>query len=214
MRRFFLILIFSVALLPAWAKVPQDSIYRGWNIKFDLATPIMELARSKGHIRSFEMSANVSLLNRFYPTLEAGFAHTDRLSAENATYQGAGGFFKAGLDISALKKEGPENQLYAGVRIAYSGQHYNLYNVRISDTYWNPDSEKDFRNLNQHDCFGEVVLGVQVKIVKGFNMGWYVRLKLLFTKGKDGDFLPYYIPGFGYRQSTNFGINYYIGWSF
>ena len=214
MKRCIAILsVLSIAVLVS-AKVPRDSIYQGWNLKLDLATPIMELARSKGRIHSYELATNVSLLNRYYPTLEVGFAHTERLSAENAVYKGDGGFFKVGLDISALKKAGPDNQLYAGIRIAYAGQKYNLYDVRVLDTYWNPEQKKDFRGLSHHDCFGEVVLGVQVKIVKGFNMGWYVRLKMLFTKGKDGQLLPYYLPGFVYRQSTNFGINYYIGWRF
>ena len=44
-------------------------------------------------------------------------------------------------------------------------------------------------------------------------MGWAVRFKLLFTsKNKNQRPEAYYIPGFGFRDNTNWGVNYYIGW--
>ena len=65
------------------------------------------------------------------------------------------------------------------------------------------------------DAWGEIVAGVQVDIYKGFNMGWAIRMKFLFTtKAHDELTTPYYIPGFGYRDTMRWGFDYYLGYTF
>ena len=65
------------------------------------------------------------------------------------------------------------------------------------------------------DAWGEIVAGVQVNIVQGFNMGWAVRMKFLFTeKTHDDKTIPYYIPGYGNRDSMKWGFDYYLGYTF
>ena len=40
-------------------------------------------------------------------------------------------------------------------------------------------------------------------------------MKFLFTeKTHDSLTIPYYIPGFGYRNSMNWGFEYYLGYAF
>jgi hypothetical protein len=46
-------------------------------------------------------------------------------------------------------------------------------------------------------------------------MGWYIRMKLLFTRNaKEGEVMPYYIPGLGFRKDFNWGFNYYLAYKF
>ena len=90
------------------------------------------------------------------------------------------------------------------------------------------------------DCWGEIVAGCQVEVAKvgntAFYMGWQGRFKFLFTR-KDGYIIDntklvntdaqtvssqfthnsenaIYIPGYGNRGNTAWGLSYYLGWKF
>lgn len=195
----------------------DTAIYQGMNIHLDLFTSILELARSKGKVQSYEIGLSWRLKQRLYPTLELGYARA-QIEAEGALHNGQGGFFRVGLDLNGLKKH-PErlNALLVGVRIGTAVQDYQLTNIQVRSPYWDGGVPYrfDFPRKVGADCWGEVVLGCQVQVWEGFQMGWNFRLKILFTRtAKDGGGLAAYIPGFGYRDDTNWGINYYIGYHF
>ena len=193
----------------------DTAIWQGMNIKVDLGTPIEEFIVSAKKIRTVEMAMNCRLKNRWYPTLELGYAQA-KASADGGRYEGYGGFTRVGLDINALKKNAKgQNALLAGVRVGTAFQEYNLYNVTMQDPYWGILGNRDFPNQFRCDVWGEIVAGCQVHLWAGLHMGWYVRLKLLFTRSADVDnVMSYYIPGYGYRDRTNWGFNYYIGYKF
>ncbi len=195
------------------AKSPQHAIYKGLQVKLDIGTPILEIARSKAQVQSYEMAVNVNLLQRFFPTLELGYAQADR-TITAGTFNGKGGFARVGIDLAALKKqkESP-HKLLVGIRVGTAVQDYTLTNLTLNDNYWQTQSTMNFHDV-RCDVWGEIVAGVQVQVYKDFYMGWAVRLKALFTKGKDGEPTAYYIPGFGYKDDMNFGFNYYLGWNF
>lgn len=212
------------------AATPDSTIYQGMSVKLDLGNTIIELATSKAKVQSYEIAMNWRLIQRLYPTFELGYAYADA-SADGATHHGQGGFARLGLDINGLKKH-PENPnaLLVGLRLGTALQGYDLTNVSLNAPYWG-DTRTDYHNLFHADCWGEVVAGCQVQVYKGFQMGWYLRFKVLFTRSaKDYNtintagstyttninnaLLPYYIPGFGYRADTNWGFNYYIAYSF
>ena len=80
-KRWIVILLFLPLAVFLYAredieKEKNDSIpvYQGVNVKLDIAMPIIEAARSAGKIQDYEMAINVRLKNRFYPTLELGYA--------------------------------------------------------------------------------------------------------------------------------------------
>lgn len=191
----------------------DTAVYQGLSLKLDLASPVIEAARSGGKIQDYELAVNVRLARRWYPTLELGYAQADCTSG-GGHHTGLGGFGRIGLDISALKKGASENCLLVGFRVGTSCQSYQLTNVVQHVDYWQT-APVSFLNQTHWDAWGEVVAGCQVQIAKGFQMGWYVRLKVLFTRtAKDGGPLPYYMPGFGFRNDTNWGLNYYLAWKF
>lgn len=191
----------------------DTAIYQGMSIKLDIAMPILELTRSAGKIQDYEMALNVRLAKRFYPTLELGYAIAD-VTADGGHYSGQGGFARVGMDLSTLKKGTSENCLMVGLRIAGAYQGFQVTNVPVYGDYW-PMGKVDYLGQRKFDCWGEIVAGCQVHIWKGFQMGWYVRMKILLTRtDKQGDALPAYLPGFGYRDDTNWGINYFLGYKF
>ncbi len=217
-----LVLVLGALLLApcVYAQEPKDSvgapkkeIYKGLQVKLDIGSPILEIARSKAKVQSYEMAVNVNLLNRFFPTLELGYAQADR-SLPSAIFQGKGGFARVGLDLSALKKkrENP-NKLLVGIRLGTAGQDYTLTNLTLNDSYWHTQPTINIQDVH-YDVWGEVVIGIQVQVYKDFYMGLAGRLKALFTRGKEGTIPPYYIPGYGYKDDMNFGFNYYVAWDF
>lgn len=170
-------------------KKEKKQIYEGTQIKFDILSPILTPGLNNWQMQHYELAANVQLKHRFYPTLELGYAG-GKTHNDSVQYNGHGGFARIGCDINPLKKH-PESPhaLLVGIRIGTAVQ-----------TRW------------ETDCWGEIVLGCQVNIAKGFYMGWMGRLKLLFTREKEGQSSrPIYIPGFGERSNVGWGVNYYLG---
>ena len=188
--------------------VPADTaIYQGTTIRVDILNPVLEMARTGWHTYSIEAAVNVRLKNRFYPTIEGGYADRFLQVKDAATpqYDGRGGFARLGLDINPLKKH-PEQRsaMLIGLRVGTGWQQLSVNGAGYAVSgAWIADA------------WGEIVAGVQVDIAKGFNMGWAVRMKFLFTTNSHDELTtPYYIPGFGYRDTMNWGFDYYLGYTF
>lgn len=216
-RNILLVYLLMLSMALCATEHPDTAIYQGMNLKLDLGNTIFELARTKAAVQSYEIAAYVNLQNKYFPTLELGYSGTKPLVTNGGTYEGQGGFMRVGCDLSALKKNNnPVNMLLVGVRIGTALQGFSQTGVTLHDTYWQKQLTKDFVNQFRCDAWGEIVGGVQVQVYKSFYMGWYVRLKILMTRNnyKKGTPTSYYIPGFGYKQDTNFGFNYYLGWNF
>lgn len=189
-------------------KKPKKEVYQGTTLRIDLLNPILDLARSGWHTYTVEAAVNVRLINRLFPTIELGHvgAFLQEEGASLPRYNGWGEFVRLGLDINPLKKR-PESRsvLLVGVRAGTGWQNMRTPAVLAERP----------RGVWIADAWGEVVAGVQVNIVKGFNMGWAVKMKFLFTTNSHDELTtPYYIPGFGYRGTSNWGFNYYIGYTF
>lgn len=214
MKRCLLIISCIACALCASAQVKTDStIYQGISVKVDIGTPIFELARSAAKIQDYEAAINVRLAKRFYPTIEGGYAMANCV-LNDKYHRGAGGFGRVGMDMAVIKKGESENNLLVGLRCGGAYQNYDITTLVINAA----DAQVLQPNLYaQHhfDCWGEIVAGCQVQVWKGFQMGWYVRMKLMFTrKAKHGGILPEYVPGFGYRKDFNWGFSYYLAYKF
>jgi len=197
-------------------KIYNDSaIFQGAILKLDLFGSIYYPAISKGALQSYETALSFRLKQRFYPTLELGYAQ-GQLGVQDALWRGKGGWTSVGLDVNGMKKHVEDlDALLVGIRIGTAVQKYDLTSLTMNDPYWNELPTVDYINQLRNDWWGEVVAGCNVHIYSGLIMGWNLRLKILFTrKIQQGEPVPYYIPGFGYRNYTQWGISYYIGWKF
>jgi len=197
-------------------KIYNDSaIFQGVNLKLDLFNTCYYLASSKGALQTYEIALNTRLKQRFYPTVELGYTQGE-MGVTGTMWNGKGGWMNVGLDINGLKKNLNElDALLVGIRIGTSVQKYDLTNVPQEDSYWKEQLVTNYYEQWRTECWGEVVAGCQVHVYSGLMMGWYVRLKLLFTrKVNQTEPYPYFVPGYGYRNNTQWGFNYYIGWKF
>lgn len=203
---------------PKKVSLPIDSIYQGTTLKFDLGSAAYMPIRYKGQVQTYDFAINAQIFHKFFPTLEAGYAQA-RLSGDDDPtlnrFSGYGGFMRLGMDYSVLKKYKGDNHLLIGVRIGTSLQGFSYSNMERSGSYW-PTDRVDLPTRFTADAWGEIVAGVQVHIYKSLNMGWFLRYKILMTRGKtlDGVVRPAYIMGYGTRNESTFGWNYYIGWKF
>lgn len=198
-----------------------NGIYQGTNIKLDLGATALTLGTTKAHLQHYEIAVNCRLKNRFYPTLEVGYAGSLPATTNDPTrgtitlgdsiaYRGQGGFFRVGCDLNPLKKH-PESPhaLLIGLRLGTSIQsaQHTLLNTQYS-----------ILTTTSADCWGEIVAGCQVEVCKGFTMGWMGRFKCLFTRQAEGlpanEYKPIYISGFGRRDNIAWGLDYYIGVNF
>ncbi|MEE1095870.1 MAG: DUF6048 family protein [Paludibacteraceae bacterium] len=236
MLKKLLIIIIVVGMLPIGVSAKENiakndsththahhakGIYQGTNIKLDLGATALTLGTTKAHLQHYEIAVNCRLKNRFYPTLEVGYAGSLPATSndpmrgtitlgDSIAYRGQGGFFRVGCDINPLKKH-PESPhaLLIGVRLGTSIQsaQHTLLNTQYS-----------ILTTTSADCWGEIVAGCQVEVCKGFTMGWMGRFKCLFTRQAEGlpasEYKPIYIPGFGKRDNIAWGLDYYIGVSF
>ena len=214
MNKLLLILSLCCFALCASAREYADTVvYQGMSVKLDIGTPILEIARSAGRIQSYEAAVNVRLAQRFYPTMELGYAMAER-GTNGGFHKGQGAFGRLGMDLAVVKKGVPENNMLVGLRLGGAYQDYDLTNVRIYSDYWG-EQRINFYDQHRFDCWGEFVAGCQVQVYKGFQMGWYLRMKLLFTRKAEGvGVLPYYVSGFGFRKDFQWGFNYYFAYKF
>ena len=183
----------------AIARKERKEIYQGTTVKLDILSPLLVSGLSHWTIQHYELAVNVRLANRFYPTLEVGYAGGQMQQGDSIFYNAHGGFFRAGADINPLKRNpGSPHALLIGVRVG---------------TCFHP---------RKVDCWGEIVAGCQVEIAKvkntAFYMGWMGRFKILFTREAENltaaEMGPIYIPGFGHRSNMGWGASYHLGWKF
>ena len=213
MKRLVVCILFLGTFATVFGKEYADSaIYQGLLLKVDVGNTIFEMTRSKMDIQSYEMAMSLRLNNRLFPTLEGGYV-TAKTHADGGRYEGDGAFLRAGLDIYPMKGPADQSNITVGVRYANALQHYQFKELTTNNLYWNEQQTTDIPKMFRYDGWLEIVASLQVQVYKRFYMGWCIRLKVLFTDDKKDawDCVPTYIPGFGYKETTNYSFNYYIG---
>ena len=197
----------------------HDSIYQGVLVKVDLMTPAIEAGRSKGEWQDYEMAVSVRLKDRYYPTLEGGYAFGRKGGEDNDT-RFRGVFMRVGMDFNGLRKNiHSPHALLIGLRLGTACHQYDYTDT--GETALQPPIVQETglqstcNRYKRWDVWGELVGGCNVQIASGFYMGWHLRLKVLMTRKKNGnDPRSNYIPGFGTRSEIGWGVSYYIGWRF
>jgi hypothetical protein len=77
------------------------------------------------------------------------------------------------------------------------------------------DIQQTAINRSMKAGWGEITLGLRVKIWKQLWMGYTARLKMAPQVKGNGEFVPYEIPGYGLAaKSTYWGFNYQLYWRF
>ncbi|MDO9152737.1 MAG: DUF6048 family protein [Paludibacter sp.] len=197
-------------------KIKKNNI-DGLRIELDVA-PVVKTLLAKGETYSFEGAVQTTLLQKYYPVVEFGYAGASKISTDNVDFNTNGVFFRVGSDFSVMKQKenSPKNQNYflVGGRLGFSHFTYNLSNIVIRDNYWNESKIYNFENIPSTKLWFEIAAGIRVEVIKNIYMGWTLRNKRMLTNDADGTVSPWYIPGFGVKSTSAWAVNYAIGYQF
>lgn len=191
---------------------PEFPLYNGVNVGVNFGDLVF-MAFGQKHA-SFDVWGNVSLFNWFFPTLELGLGYADDTPAkQNFTYRTKPSFYaKLGLNYNFLYKSNPDYQLFLGLRAGFSSFSYDITDITVSSDYWDETQRLELRGLRSTCFYGEVLAGLQVKIVGGFSLGWNARWHSLFRASEDRGNKPWFIPGYG--GSSPFSMSISAIWTF
>jgi hypothetical protein len=189
--------------------------FNGLTFQVDAAS-VVTSAISTGVTYSYEAGAQVDLKHKYFPVFELGYAGANKTTDGNINFKTNGSFDRIGVDINLLRpKKGqkPTNNLFlVGVRLGMTNFRYNINNISITDDYWLENQILNYSDIPATKIWYEIVAGIHVEVAKNIYMGWIVRNKNLLTQDVTGNPAPWYIPGFGINNGTNWGFNYTIGY--
>lgn len=150
-----------------------------------------------------EVWGELSLYNRFKPMIAFGLGTADYAPEDgNYTYKsGLAPYFKIGLNYNFMFKSQPDYQIYLGLHYGFTPFSYEINNISMPDSYWDEPETFNIPSQNASVGFIDVSLGIKVKIVQNFSLGWNIKYHSLLHESKNSYGEPWYIPGFGTRGS-------------
>ncbi|MEQ8425215.1 MAG: DUF6048 family protein [Cyclobacteriaceae bacterium] len=168
------------------AKIPLSDKFDGWEVAADLD------------------------FNRYYLTVE--FGNWERTLVSPAQeYSNSGNYYRIGPDVNFLLKDPDRNMFFVGLRYAHARFNEN-YNFATTDPIFG-DFQQSLKNTDMKSGWGEITVGLRVKLWKQLWMGYTARLKVSPSIDTSGEILPYEIPGYGIAtKKTYWGFNYQIYW--
>lgn len=203
-------------------KKNSRQVFHGFSVHLDAASPLVNYLIDKSTL-SFEACVDVDLLHRFFPIAEVGFGYADKLNDDNIHYKVKAPFYRLGMNFNILRMKSKDGESkiftgsypYIGLRYGFTLFKYGLDGVIVNDDYWGVSRPMEVNPKYLYAGWAELVAGVRVNMVKGFTMGWSVRLGVLSHTSKPSlKTQLWYIPGFGKNNTVNFMFNYTFGYTF
>ena len=166
---------------------------------------------------SVDVHATLNMWNRLQPTLEIGMGWAKSTpDDQNFTYKGkASPYFKVGANYNLMFKNSPDYQALIGLRLGYSSFSYDVTDIDYYNSYWQEEITTSITGQRSHALWGEAGLGLKVKLWDRVSMGWMIRYHGIFNYGKNEQSRPWFIPGYGPRNSSlgfSLSINYILPW--
>lgn len=162
-----------------------------------------------GDFLSSEISIHANLKNRFLPVVEIGYGHTDTTDDNyDIHYKSSAPYARIGLDYNTMSKKKSDSFLFAGMRYGFTAFKYDVQAPEMQDPIWDGTVPFSYNGISSRAHWIELLVGINVKIVKNFQMGWTVRYKARLSVKDNVNATPWYIPGYGSNKSTNFGFTY------
>lgn len=163
----------------------------------------------------FDVWAELSLYNRIKPIIEFGLGNASYTPEDgNYTYKSATApYFKIGANYNILYKKKKVYQFYFGARYGFSSFSYELTNITIDNPYWNEYFSTSIPPQDATVSFGELVMGLKVKIFNQLSLGWTFKYHTIISESDYKYGRAWYIPGYGTRNSSftgGFNVMYTI----
>lgn len=197
------------------ARVPtmKFPLLHAATVGVNLWDPAMRLFGQHYGIGSF--FADLSLHNRYFPTVEIGLGAADFVpDGFSYTYRsGLAPFFKVGVNYNFLYNSDPDYAFFATARYGLSTFGWQVDNITLDSDYWGATTSFDLPRQRCTAGWAEIGLGLRVAIGNGFAAGWTVRYQGILHETASQHGQPAYIPGFGMRGASiggSFTVSYTI----
>ena len=217
--RLFIILLISVGVLTVEAKTPasskaKDATSLGLYLSTDVFGYLYPIFMQDSYYSS-EVSATMSINNRFMPVVEVGVGYTDMVShLYEIGYRTRAPYYRIGMDYNMQYKNGKPSYIYLGGRVGYTSFEYSVDAPPLTDPVWGGEVPVQFTDVPCRAVWAEAVGGVRAEIAKNFYMGWSLRYKYPIHTAPITNGGPWYIPGFGASKGAAFGATYTVSYYF
>lgn len=191
---------------------PVYPLFNGVSVGVNFADAILTIAGQKH--RSFDIWADVSLHNWFFPVLEAGIGFADNKPQNgNFRYQGKpSAYLKAGINYNFLYKSNPDYQIFFGLRGCWSTFRYDITDITVNSEFWEQTQSFSIMNQKATSIYGEALIGIKVRLGGSFSLGWTVRYHTKFKNWNPEDSNPWFVPGYGTKSPLN--LSFSAIWTF
>lgn len=163
----------------------------------------------------FDISADCSIHNWFFPVVEAGIGFSDARPDDGRCHFKVAPtpYLRVGMNYNFLYKSNPDYQFYLGLRAGWSTFGYDIYSIQAGSEYYMADGPTQRTGLRSTAFYGQALAGLKVKIWRGLFMGWSVRYNFnIHQSYSDPDYPAWFTPGKG--TSTPIMATFSIGWTF
>lgn len=145
-----------------------------------------------------EFSGQLSLYNRFFPTLELGMSKADiSPDTQNFTlHSGWAPYARIGMDYNIFYNSNPAYQFRVGLRYGFSAFSFHTDGYSRND-YWGSSMPIEIPSQNSFAGYLDIAFGLKVKIAGPISLGWSLRYRTVINKSSNPYGETLYIPGFG-----------------
>lgn len=195
---------------PQKEEVKYTNDYRGTSLGVEVGGGISRLLGSDPFSTEVQLYSDFG--NRYFPTLELGYAKSNEAGDNtHIQFHSSGAYGKAGLDYNILyKKPYLPGQLFIGGRVGFTSFKYDVSGPNMTDPNYGGTITLPFerKGISASAVWIEIVAGLRTRVYKNFSMGWTLRYKQRVKDGGDANISPWYTPGLGHYSESKFQFTY------
>lgn len=184
-------------------KIPMKyPLLESVSVGVNIWDPVMRIIGQRYGIVDF--LAQISLHNRYKPTVEIGFGAANSTPEDNNfTYKSPLSiYYKVGIDYNFLYNSSTDYQFFAGARLGISPFSYSLTNISIDSDYWGETARPTIPSQHTTVLWCEFGAGLHVKLWGPISAGWTFKFHSLLKEKTSKFGQPWYIPGYGARGNS------------
>ena len=186
-------------------------LYQGILVSWEVAGLINSVVLGSD-MMSTEVQLQANLKNKYFPTIEVGYADADKLNDSNDMhYKASAPYARIGFDYNVFhKKPHLPGYLTVGLRYGMTSFDYDASGPDMTDPNYGSSITVpfSFTGISGKASWIEIVATMRVKMFKGFYMGWAVRYKRKISVDETENTRPWYVPGYGKNEVGTFNLNY------
>lgn len=188
---------------PKAAVKDSVALFRGFAVSVDVVGPVMMAVSDYGQ---YEAALHVNLRDKYFPVVELGYGRANHTNlSTQINYKTNAPFLRAGMDFNVLKNKHDIYRLYVGARYGFTSYKYDLSSPGVTDPVWGGNVAYEASGMKCTYHWLEAGLGVDVKIVGPFHLGWYLRYKQRIAANEGELGKSWYVPGYGKTGTTGLG---------